>query len=155
MWNAPATLGQGNHIVKVIGYDIGGTPAEVSITVTIGKPCGKASDCAGGQTCVEGRCVAGSDVDGGLGTTCTTNTDCKSGQCGSDGAGNSYCVEVCNPGANGCPSGFGCLEAGGGGVCWPGAGDGGGCSAGSGSAEAGFLSLGLGALLITRRRRRR
>lgn len=155
VWNAPTTLGDGNHIIKVTGYDIGNTPSEMSITITRGQPCGDADDCGGGETCVEGRCVASSDVDGGLGTTCANNAECKSGQCGSDGAGNSYCVEVCTPEANGCPSGFGCIVAGSGGVCWPGAGDGGGCNAGSNGAGVSFLGLGLGALIVTRRRRRR
>ena len=52
-----------------------------------------------------------------------------------------------------CPSGFDCIDAGGGaGVCWPGSGgDGGGCSTGNGG---GFAVIGLGFALLARRRRR-
>ncbi|MBL0220697.1 MAG: hypothetical protein IPQ07_43370 [Myxococcales bacterium] len=157
VWNAPATVGQGTHTIKVTGYDIGNTPAEASVSITIGAACKKPGDCANDtDTCVDGRCVAGEGVTGGLGSTCTKNEECKSGQCGSDGTGNSYCVENCNPESDGCPSGFGCISAGAsGGVCWPGAGGGGGgCNTGTDNGGAIFLGLGLGALLITRKKRR-
>ncbi|MEO7097439.1 MAG: MYXO-CTERM sorting domain-containing protein, partial [Polyangiales bacterium] len=79
---------------------------------------------------------------------------CKSGQCGNDGT-NGYCVEMCDPANDGCPSGFGCLVAGTTGVCWPGAdgGGGGGCNSGNESGGAALMVFSLGALLITRRRR--
>ena len=130
--------------------------ADASITVAIGAPCTKPADCsADTDTCVDGRCVPGEGVDGGLGDTCTGNAECKSGQCGSDGAGNSFCVESCDPAKDGCPGDFGCIVAGTGGVCWPGAGGGGGCNTSNDSgAGLSFFGLGLGALLITRRRRR-
>ncbi len=157
-WNAPATLGQGNHILKVTAYDVGGSTAESTITAAIGTACGSPDDCdKDTDTCVDGRCVPGDGVTGGLGTVCVTNTDCASGQCGADSEGNNFCVEVCSPEAGGCPSGFGCLPTGpGAGVCWPGAdGGGGGCSAGgqAGTNGAGLAFLGLVALLIARRRR--
>lgn len=154
VWNAPMTLGQGNHILKVTGYDIAGTPAEQSITVSIGDPCKKDDQCGNGQACVEGRCVAGPGTTGGLGEACTTNMECASGQCGSDTEGNSHCVETCNPANNACPSGFGCVAAGTGGICWPGAGDGGGCSAGGDAGGFAALGLGLGLLMMGRRKRR-
>jgi len=155
VWNAPATLGQGNHIIKVTAYDISGTPADATVTAALGMACGSPSDCANDtDTCVDGRCVPSGDVTGGLGTTCMNNTDCVSGQCGADSAGDHFCVETCDPAQNGCPSGFGCLPSGASGVCWPGAdsGEGGICSAG-GNAAPGFLFIGLVALLVTRRRR--
>ena len=156
VFNAPATLSQGNHVVKVVGYDIGGAAGEATITVSIGHPCDSDHACSDStNACVDGRCVPGSGVDGGLGTACTDNTECRSGQCASDGAGNSFCVESCNPESDGCPGDFGCIQAGTGGVCWPGAGDGGGCSSSDPSGGVMFLGVGLGALLITRRRRRR
>jgi hypothetical protein len=158
VWNAPASVGQGTHTIKVTGYDISGTPADASISIVIGAACKKPGDCASDtDTCVDGRCVAGEGVTGGLGSTCTKNEECKSGQCGSDGMGNSFCVENCNPAMNGCPSGFGCISSGGpsGGVCWPGAdGGGGGCNTSDGSGGVMFLGFGLGAVLVTRRRRR-
>ena len=90
-------------------------------------------------------------MPGGLGVACTNNNECKSGQCASDGT-NGYCVESCVMGNDGCPDDFGCIEAGGGGVCWPGAG-GGGCSTTRGDQGIAFLGLLLGALLVSRRRR--
>jgi MYXO-CTERM domain-containing protein len=94
-------------------------------------------------------------MPGGLGTACTGNGDCASGQCGSDAAGAMYCVETCDPAANACPSGFDCQAAGDSGVCWPGGDDGGGCSTNtSSSGGAGLLLLGLAAMFVTRRRRK-
>jgi hypothetical protein len=156
VWNAPASLSQGNHTVKVIGYDLAGTPGEQSVVVAIGRPCSEDSPCTNGtDACVDGRCVAGEGVDGGLGTACTGNAQCKSGQCASDGAGSSYCVESCDPSKDGCPGDFGCITSGTGGVCWPGAGDGGGCSSGDARGNVIFFGIALGAVWITRRRRRR
>lgn len=156
VFNAPASItAQGNHLVKVIGYDIAGTPGEATVTVAIGHPCDDDHACSDStNACVDGRCVPGSGVDGGLGTVCTDNAQCKSGQCASDAQGNKYCVETCNPDNDGCPGDFGCIEAGTGGVCWPGAGGGGGCSTSDSNDGVIFFGLGLGALLITRRRRR-
>jgi hypothetical protein len=157
VWNAPATLGQGNHIIKVTAYDIGGSTADSTVTAAIGTPCGKPADCEQDtDTCVDGRCVPSGDVTGGLGTTCANNTDCASGQCGEDSTGNHYCVESCDPAQNGCPSGFGCLATGtASGVCWPGADSGGGTCSSGGDGAPGFLLIGLGlvGVLVTRRRR--
>lgn len=158
VWNAPATLGQGNHVLKVTGYDVAGTPAQATIAITLGKACTKPADCPNdSETCVDGRCVPGGDVTGGLGSPCTVNSECQSNQCGSDGSGNSFCVEICDPAKNACPSGFSCLASGTGGVCWPAAGDGGGCSTGDGRGQAGngciLLGLGFAAILVRRRRR--
>ncbi len=157
VWNAPASVGQGNHTINVKGFDVGGSPAEATVHIVIGAACKKPGDCANDHdTCVDGRCVAGEGTTGGLGSPCAKNEECKSGQCGSDGQGNSYCVENCDPAANGCPSGFGCIMSGASGVCWPGAGDdGGGCSANTdGRGGLAMFGLGFAALLITRRRRR-
>ena len=156
VWNAPASIGQGTHTLKVTGFDVANTPAEAQIKIVIGAKCMKPGDCASEtDTCVDGRCVAGEGVTGGLGSACTKNEECKSGQCGNDGT-NGYCVEMCDPALNACPSGFDCLASGNTGVCWPGAGGGGGgCNTGSDSGGAAFLAFGLGALLITRRRTRR
>ncbi len=153
VWNAPATLGQGNHLIKITAYDVGGTPADQTITVTIGSPCKVAADCSeSGDVCLGGRCVAGPTVTGGLGKVCTGNTDCASGQCGTDTGGNSYCVEGCDVANDACPTNFACVAAGNGGICWPAEEDT-GCSAG-GARGGSLLGLALGALLIGRRRRR-
>jgi len=150
-WAAPTTLGQGAHVVEVTAYDRGGNIAKQTINVQFGTVCMAATDCTTvGQVCVDGRCVAGPGMPGGLGSACTASTDCASNQCGSDGAGNSYCVEACDPTMNACPSGFDCQDAGNGtGVCWPGGGDNGGCSTNtSSSSGAGLLLLGLAAMFF-------
>lgn len=154
VWNAPASIGQGNHTIKVIGYDVALTKAEVTVNVTLGAPCKKPGDCSKDtDTCVDGRCVPGSGVQGGLGSACVANTDCASGQCGADADGNRYCVEQCNVEMDACPSGFDCISAGASGVCWPGEEEDTGCSSNQGGATPGLLLLGLFALLVTRRRR--
>jgi MYXO-CTERM domain-containing protein len=155
VFNAPATLGDGTHTVEVTAYDNFGASAKQSVQVIIGKPCGKPSDCPKDtDTCVGGRCVPGSGVQGGLGTACTENTACASGQCAADSTGAMYCVEQCDPAKDECPSGFGCIVAGAGGVCWPGADDGGGCQTGSTGAGAFAFGLSFVALLWSRRRRK-
>ncbi|MGE0548498.1 MAG: Ig-like domain-containing protein [Kofleriaceae bacterium] len=155
-WNAPSNLSQGTHTVKVTGYDVGQTPTEDSIKVTIGKACGKPADCPlDTDTCIDGRCAPGSGVQGGLGNTCANNTECASGQCAGDSSGNSYCVEGCDVDDDGCPSGFGCIEAGGQGVCWPGGDDGGGCTTQGDPRGVVLLGIGFAVVLVVRRRRRR
>lgn len=152
VWNAPATLGQGRHKVKVVGYDISNTTTTVEVNVVLGMACTKPADCdSDTDTCVDGRCVPGSGVQGGLGSTCADNTQCASGNCASDAEMNRYCVEECDPVANACPSGFDCVATGAAGVCWPGAEEEGGCSSNTGA--PGFLLLGFVALLAARRRR--
>ncbi|HEY5950647.1 MAG TPA: Ig-like domain-containing protein [Kofleriaceae bacterium] len=156
-FSAPVALGQGAHKVEVTGYDRGGNQAKATVNVSFGTVCSTASDCTtAGNVCIDGHCVVGPGMPGGLGTPCTGNGDCSSGQCGSDTKGNSYCVEACDPAANACPSDFECQDAGNGtGVCWPGGDDGGGCSTNtSSSGGAGLLLLGLAAMFVSRKRRK-
>jgi MYXO-CTERM domain-containing protein len=158
VWNAPVTVGQGKHKVSVTGYDVANTPASVEVNVTLGAACTKPADCASDtDTCVDGRCVPGSGVQGGLGSTCAMNSDCASGNCANDGQGETHCVELCSVAANACPGGFTCLDTGNGdlGLCWPSPDDGGGCSSsGNGTTAGWLLALGLGTILVTRRRHR-
>jgi len=154
VFNAPSTLGDGTHTVQVTAYDNFGANSVKMVQVVIGKPCTKPSECPNDtDTCVGGRCVAGPGVQGGLGTACTENTMCASGQCAADSSGAMYCVEVCDPTQDQCPSGFTCLQVGGGGVCWPGD-DGGGCCE-TGGPKNGMIGFGLlfMAWLWSRRRR--
>jgi hypothetical protein len=158
IFNAPASLAPGQHTVQVSGTDKFNVTGSSQINIIIGNPCTKASECPDStQTCVGGRCVAGSTVPGGLGSTCTMPSDCLEGQCASDGT-NMYCTTSCTPGQ--CPSGYGCLPTGTGsgsssnaGVCWPNYDDGsggGGCSTtGGGPLVLGLVSLGL---VLSRRR---
>ncbi|HEY5950648.1 MAG TPA: Ig-like domain-containing protein [Kofleriaceae bacterium] len=155
VFNAPTTLADGTHKVEVTAYDPHNTPGKATVDVVIGPPCEKPSDCTlDTDTCVGGRCVPGSGVQGGLGTTCTVGTDCASGQCGMDGTA-SYCVEQCAIGE--CPDGFGCaiedgMETG---VCWPGFDDGsGGCGCESNRGGPFGMFVLIGWLVLTCRKRR-
>lgn len=154
-WTAPSTLTQGSHHLVVTATDLSGNTGMAAIDVIYGAGCTTNADCADQtQICDHGACVAGPNSAGGLGSPCTANTDCASGSCGNDGAGNQYCVSSCDPTASTCPGGFQCLDTGGGaGVCWPGETAGtGGCNT-SGSGGGGFLLFGLGALIVSRRKR--
>lgn len=154
---SPLTLTPGSHQVEAIAYDGPGTPGRAAIDVAIGPPCESASDCPNPtDACISGRCVAGPNATGGLGTACTDATQCASQFCASDGTA-MYCVEPCMVG--GCPSDFGCVDDGSGngtGVCWPGYDDGsGGCGCES-NRPGGALSFGLlfAVTVFTWRRRR-
>lgn len=162
-WNAPTTLSGTSHHIEATAYDLAGNSATASADVSYPVGCQGDSDCDNGMVCNAGQCVAGPDTQGGLGSTCTGNADCASNQCADDGQGNMYCVDACDPNASTCPSNFTCVDVGGGnGVCWPGGGGGnnngggssGGCNAGGAGGAPMLLGLGLGAMLITRRRRR-
>ncbi len=147
-------LPNGTHTILATCSGSDGGQATATVTVTVGQTCHTAQDCPdSNDTCADNTCVPGSGSPGGLGTTCTSNTDCQSGSCGSDGT-TKYCVVPCDPMMDLCPSGFGCESAGASGVCWPGADDGttGGCNAGG---TGGPIAIGLGfaALIFVRRRR--
>ncbi|MEO7097438.1 MAG: Ig-like domain-containing protein [Polyangiales bacterium] len=158
-FNAPASLGNGTHTVKVIGFDIYGTSATASVQVVIGKPCGGDGDCpTDTDVCLGGRCVAGPEATGGLGAECMSSVNCAGGECQGDATGEKHCVESCVLGEGQCPDGFGCLEAGADkGVCWPGFDDGTGgcCSANSDPAGPMVLGAMVCGMLVLRRRRRR
>ncbi len=129
-FNAPGNLGDGSHEVEVVALDNFDAEGSDQIFVIVGEPCTGDSQCGAGEACVDGRCVPGPGSPGGLGEDCDSGADCSSGLCGETSDGTKICTEQCELGADGCPSGFACQEAGGGmGVCWPGGGDGGGCCA--------------------------
>jgi len=155
MFVAPDGLAQGAHQIKIIGYDVVGTPAMAEVTAMMGPPCEVAADCpAETDACINHRCVPGPDFVGGLGSSCSEGVECASGLCTTTTEG-AYCVEPCVLDINQCPSGFGCLDTGdivGMGVCFPGYDDNGGCNAGGGTPVT--LGLGLVGLLFARRQRR-
>ncbi len=156
-FNLPADAAPGKHTIEVTVYDIFDLPGKSSIEVTVAGPCTSYSDCNSTQTCVGGRCVVGPGNPGGIGEVCTGNRDCASGRCGDDGTGAKYCVEACALGSSECPAGFGCLDAGGQGVCWPNGESkdpSGGCSAGgNGALLPVAFSMLFGFAVFSRRRR--
>ncbi|MFT3692338.1 MAG: Ig-like domain-containing protein [Kofleriaceae bacterium] len=157
-FTAPSTLMAGNHTVEAKAYDAHGVTNTSDITVVIGPPCTSASECpASTDACIDGRCVPGPSVDGGLGKPCTGAADCVDGQCASNSNNDMYCTEPCSDKGQ-CPDGFGCLPLADGspaGVCWPGYddGSGGGCNtSGAGGPITGGMLFGV--LLLVRRRAR-
>jgi hypothetical protein len=155
-FNAPGDLASGSHEVKVVVHDYYDVQGSTTIHVIIGSPCTSSSDCPDdGDACVGGRCITGPGVDGGLGSTCTMDSDCASNQCVASDSG-MYCVVPCDVGMGECPSGFGCYDTGGGaGICYPGyddgTGGGGGCTSGGGGATLLGVLFGLAGLVWKRR----
>ena len=143
--NAPTTITAGEHMLTVEGADAGDRIATSTIKVHVMTSCAMGEKCTDGTHCMQGICMPGSNVDGGLGATCSTNTDCITNSCASNGE-ESRCTATCDAG-NSCPSGYDCLGAGDQSVCWPA--DTGGCSTGGRP----YPLLALGLLFLVRRRR--
>ena len=157
----------GEHTVELRAYDVYDKVASDLATVMItadGNPpeCFTDTECSDGKICYNLQCWDDLPI-GGLGETCTSNAQCESRQCGSDGA-SMVCTESCSD-EQPCPEGFDCVAAGGdASVCWPssggggaGGGGGGGCAAvepSSSTAMALFALMGLIAIMTPRRRRR-
>ncbi len=150
-FNAPTTIGGGEHTVTVTGSDGGGRSAMATVHVKVTAACSTTTPCAANTNCIGGFCVPGSDVAGGLGSTCTANDTCITGQCGT-AEGESLCTGACLDDRS-CPSGYSCLGDGATAVCWPSS-DEGGCSTSGGAGGPAFLLAGLGFMAIVLRRRR-
>ena len=157
--NGPMTLTDGTHTLTAIAVDTQGADARTTITVLVGSGCESADDCTAsgdGQVCVDGRCVPGENVTGGLGTECVGGGDCASGQCAAKD-GQQLCTEACDPSSEGCPGGYTCLSNGaGGGLCWPG--EAAACLGCSTNKNDPTMPIGFGLVvagLVVRRRRKR
>jgi hypothetical protein len=155
VFQTAASLTDGSHTISAMCTTTKLAYAVATETVIVGDKCSKDSDCAANDICYEMACIAGPGSSNGLGATCTTDAQCASNACASDGS-MSVCVVPCNLNNDQCPTGFGCLMAGTGGVCWPGAANGGGggcCDAGHSTPTApALLGFGLALSLFTRRR---
>ncbi|MGE0868482.1 MAG: hypothetical protein AB7P03_07970 [Kofleriaceae bacterium] len=156
VWNAPASVKAGEHMLAISATDFGDRTVTASARVNVMAACTGAAACDAGFHCLGGFCMPGREIDGGLGAACATNGDCSTGTCSSDGTA-SLCTASCETG-NSCPEGFECIT--GANACWPvgaadsgdDAGDGGGCSTSDGG---GLMLVGLGAMVATLTRRRR
>jgi hypothetical protein len=151
------SLAEGPHKVTVLCASNLQAITTVTADIVIGTACVDGGCAAAGYICFDGACIAGPDAPGGVGAACTTNGDCIAGSCASDGT-TMACTIPCDLEDKNCPDGFGCLDAGAaGGVCWAGVDDGGGCCDTSGGSGAGsmLLALGIAAMFVTRKRRRR
>ena len=150
-YTSPASLAYGPHTIAVTCSTTSLAQASQAFAVTIvTAPCTTTTDCSDANgVCYNGACIAGPDAAGGLGATCTTNSDCASGSCASDGT-SSHCTVTCDPDGTACPSGFTCIGAGTTNVCWPSSSHQGGCSVDDG----GPVWLAAIALVALRARRR-
>jgi MYXO-CTERM domain-containing protein len=147
----PADLAAGDRMLTVVAKDTADREITGQTAVHVTASCADGASCAKGFGCLGGYCLPGADIAGGLGAPCANNDDCVTGTCGSDGT-TSLCTGECDAG-NTCPSGYTCMSAsGGGGVCWL-APDDGGCSTSSDTSPV-LALLGLGALVMLRRRRK-
>jgi uncharacterized protein (TIGR03382 family) len=151
---APDVVAEGPHAMEVRAVDIQGTPASVNLDIVMGPPCTASNGCEDPELCVDGVCLPGPDVAGGLGYDCQGDTECLSRRCLKEsGETIGHCVEPCSLATAGsCPSSYECIDGGGGaGVCWPT--ESAGCCD-SGSAPGGPIVLSLGFLVLVLRRRR-
>lgn len=152
-----ASLTDGSHTLSVACTTSKLAFATASETVVVGTKCSTDSDCATNDICYESACIPGPNASNGLGTACTTDAQCASNACASDGT-KSACVVPCDPNNSECPSGFGCLAAGSGGVCFPGVSDSSGCCDASHAPPTGPILLAFGVAMswfVRRRQPRR
>lgn len=113
-------------------------------------------DCPSHRTCFAHQCIATPFGPNGIGTVCSSAADCDSSLCAESSQDGKRCSLTCNVNdGSSCPDGFECLHstAGSVGACWPE--PGGGCCEVGGAGGPGTALLGLGAVALRLRRRRR
>jgi hypothetical protein len=114
-FSVPGDVSDGVHRYEIAAIDQYGSRDELTFSVTQGSPCRPRAGCASGEACVDGRCVPGPKIEGGLGDACGNDDQCLSGSCSIDpdkeidDSPAGLCVEVCAYGA--CPGGFSCRVA--------------------------------------------
>jgi hypothetical protein len=114
--------------------------------------CEADGDCQSTQSCFANACIVTPFSMGGLGATCTGNSDCDSTTCGTSG-NDSKCTMTCAPtDMTSCPDGLACQDDGnGGGYCWPPE-NGGCCDASGRGAPTSVLGIMIVGLVLRRRR---
>jgi hypothetical protein len=111
-------------------------------------------DCPAHRVCFAHSCIAQPFGPNGIGSVCNTAADCDSALCAVSSQDGKRCSLACRPSDPGtCPDGFECLKQSTSvGACWPVPG-GGCCDAGPGSTATALVGLGAVALGLRRRRR--
>ena len=154
---APDVIAEGPHVMDVRAVDIQGTPASTTLDIVMGPPCTASTGCEDPELCVDGVCLPGPDVAGGLGYECQSDSECLSRRCLKEsGEVIGYCVESCDLATAGsCPNSYECIDGGaaGGGVCWP-TESSGCCDTGAAPGSPLLLTLGVFVLVLRRRRAR-
>lgn len=116
----PANVPDGVLDLEARVFNDVGAMGTDQIRVTKGAACTSAATCAAGQDCdAEGRCVY-PPRPLHLGDACTTDLDCDTTRCLSDGT-NHVCTSDCLTDVTECPDGFTCVETESptSGACWP------------------------------------
>lgn len=86
-------------------------PGRICISGICLPYCLNDSDCLGGQcNRYSGRCKATPEVDGGVGATCASDADCKSGTCDTGGHSDGECLTYCSAAPNSCPDSALCIK---------------------------------------------
>ncbi len=112
-------------------------------------------DCPQHRVCFAHSCIAQPFGPNGIGTVCNTPADCDSSVCAVSSQDGKRCSLACSPSdPNACPDGFECLQQTTSiGACWPV--PGGGCCDAGGAGGPATALVGLGAVALGLRRRRR
>jgi hypothetical protein len=112
-------------------------------------------DCPGHRMCFAHSCIAQPFGPAGIGTVCNSPTDCDSTICAVSSQDGKRCSLACSPpDPSTCPDGFECLhQTASVGACWPV--PGGGCCDAGGAGGPATALVGLGAVALGLRRRRR
>jgi hypothetical protein len=112
------------------------------------------TDCPSHRVCFAHSCIAQPFGPNGIGSVCNTAADCDSTICAVSSQDGKRCSLACSPpDPSTCPDGFECLKSPASvGACWPVPG-GGCCDAGPGSPATALVGLGAVALGLRRRRR--
>lgn len=114
------------------------------------------NDCPPHRICFSHACIAEPFSANGIGTVCDSAADCDSSVCAVSSQDGKRCSLTCSPAdPSTCPEGFECLKSStsSAGACWPE--PGGGCCEAGGASGPGTAMLGLGAIALRLRRRRR
>lgn len=111
--------------------------------------------CPAHRVCFAHSCIAQPFGPNGIGTVCNTSADCDSSICAVSSQDGKRCSLTCSPSdPTTCPDGFECLQQTTSiGACWPV--PGGGCCDAGGTGGPATALVGLGAVALGLRRRRR